>query len=299
MAIDKNTILQAALDEMTVAYDETRVILYALGVGCGRDHSQPRALSFVDERSLQAIPTLACALGWRTDLAGKTGVDMQHVLHGEQRLTLTRPLMPSATVVISERVIDVFDKGPDKGAILLQEKLIRDAATYEVIARGVATVVARADGGFGGRRDGAPRPHPLPDRAPDVEVVSATRPEQAHLYALTGDRNPIHRNPDDARMAGFDRPILHGLCTYGIACHTVINAFCDGDAGTISAFDARFTAPVYPGDSLVTELWRDGLVVSFRTRVAERGVVALDNGRCLLGFTNNLQTITALEESPR
>jgi acyl dehydratase len=146
----------------------------------------------------------------------------------------------------------------------------------------VGTAFARGDGGFGGPKEGAPEPHAVPDRAPDLVHEAATRPDQAFLYALSGDRNPLHRDPNVARMAGFPRPILHGLCTYGIACRSVLSAVCDYDPARITGFDVRFSAPVFPGETIVTEMWVDGAIVSFRSKVKERDVVCLNNGKCTL-----------------
>ena len=146
----------------------------------------------------------------------------------------------------------------------------------------MSSTFARGDGGFGGPKDGAPEPHKLPDRKPDLVHECDTRPDQAFIYALSGDRNPLHRDPNVAKMAGFPRPILHGLCTYGTACRAVISSVCKYDAAKITGFDVRFSAPVFPGETIITEMWVDGPVVSFRSRLKERDVVVLNNGKCTL-----------------
>jgi acyl dehydratase len=284
MPIDPQTILQVRSTDMRVDYADREVMLYALGIGFGHDPLDERELPFVLERNLRTMPTMATTLGWRTDLAGPIGIDFSKVLQTGQSLTLSRPLPTAASVVVGERVIGAFDKGRDKGALLRLEKTIRDAVSGELLCSLVATILARADGGFGGPREGAPSPHPLPGRVPDIEIECTTRPDQALLYALSGDRNPLHRNPALARSAGFERPILQGLCTYGIACKAIVTGVCDYASERISAFDARFSAAVFPGETVVTDIWVDGSVVSFRSRVKERGIVALDNGRCVTGF---------------
>jgi acyl dehydratase len=208
---------------------------------------------------------------------------MLMLVHGEQRLQLHRPLPEAADVVCNERVAAAIDKGASRGALILLEKTIYEKHSGDLLATLGATLFARGDGGFGGPKNGAPLPHRLPERTPDATVELATRPDQALLYALSGDRNPLHRDPQIAKLAGFERPILHGLCTYGIACRAVTAAMCDYDATRIAGFDARFSAPVFPGETVVTEMWRDGAVVSFRARVKERGALVLNNGKCTLG----------------
>jgi len=202
-------------------------------------------------------------------------------LHGEQRLTVHRPMPFAADILADERITGAFDKG-EKGAIILIEKTLRLKETGEKLCTLVATTVARGDGGFGGPKEGTPETHPLPSRAPDLVQSCDTRRDQAFLYALSGDRNPLHRDPKVAKMAGFPRPILHGLCTYGTACRAVISTVCEYDPDRIAGFDARFSAPVFPGETIVTEMWIDGPVVSFRSKVKERDVVVINNGKCTL-----------------
>lgn len=295
MPIDRDTVLQVRSADLHVDYTDREVMLYALGVGFGHDPLDERELPFVYEKQLRPLPTLATVLGWRTDLAGPIGIDFSRVLHSGHSLNLMRPLPAAASVVVHERVIGAFDKGPDKGALLLIEKIIRDAASGELLCSLVATILARADGGFGGPREGAPRPHVLPARAADLVIDCTTRPDQAFLFALSGDRNPLHRDPGLARSLGFPRPILQGLCLYGIACRAIVTGVCDYAPERISTFEARFSAPVFPGETIVTEIWIDGAVASFRARAKERDCVVLDHGRCTIGFPNG----GALSSLPR
>jgi len=204
------------------------------------------------------------------------------VLHGEQRITLHKPLPIAAEIVSEDRVVGAYDKGKEKGALIITERVIREKVTGEKLCTLSSTTFARGDGGFGGPKEGAPQPHPIPDRKPDIVHEADTRPDQAFLYALSGDRNPLHRDPAVAKMAGFPRPILHGLCTYGTACRSMISTICDYDPATIAGFDARFSAPVFPGETIVTDMWVDGRIVSFRSRAKERDVVCLNNGKCTL-----------------
>ena len=198
---------------------------------------------------------------------GKTGINYLMVVHGEQRLTLHKPLPTAAEIVADERVTGLFDKGKDKGAVLvIRESHQAQKHRARSSARCRRRPFARGDGGFGGPKDGAPEPHKLPERAPDLVHECDTRPDQAFLYALSGDRNPLHRDPKMAKMAGFPRPILHGLCTYGTACRAIVSTVCKYDAAKITGFDVRFSNPVFPGETIVTEMWVDGNVVSFRSQ---------------------------------
>jgi len=204
---------------------------------------------------------------------------ISEIVHGGQRVTIHRTLRPAARVKAKLRIVEVIDKGEGRGALLLAETRLRDASDGEPIATLLSTVFARADGGFGGPAKQSPAPHQLPDRAPDFFVTTVTRPEQALIYRLSGDMNPLHVDPDVARAAGFERPILQGLCTYGIAGAALVKAPCDGDASRLIFIDARFTSPVIPGDTLVTEIWQDGDEISFRTLIQETGAVALNFGK--------------------
>jgi len=263
------------------AYDSKDCILYALGVGLGHDPMNADELAFVYEKNLKVLPTMATVLGyagfWIRDL--DTGVDWVRIVNGEQGVTLHRPLAGHGTVVGRSRIVEVIDKGPGKGALVLTERTVTDKASGELIATISQTIFCRADGGFGGPPRSAPAPHPMPERAPDVVCDLGTRPEAALIYRLSGDLNPLHAEPAVAKAAGFPRPILHGLGTFGIAGHAALKALCGYDPTRLTAFAGRFSAPVFPGETIRTEMWRDGAVVSFRARVVERDVIAINNGR--------------------
>jgi acyl dehydratase len=280
--LDYDKIMQLKLEGEPFRYTERDTMLYALGIGFMRDPLNAKELPFVYENGLRAVPTMATVLAFAQSVIGRTGANFLMLVHGEQRLTLHKSLPTAAELVPEDRIIGAYDKGKDKGALIISEKVIRDKATGEKLCTLSATAFARGDGGFGGPKEGAPEPHPLPTRTPDLVHEVDTRPDQAFLYALSGDRNPLHRDPNVAKMAGFPRPILHGLCTYGTACRSVLSTVCDYDPGRISGFDARFSAAVFPGETIVTEMWVDGSVLSFRSRVKERDVVCLNNGKCTL-----------------
>ena len=283
MPINYDELMQATSTGLTASYGDRETMLYALGIGFGRDPMNEAELPFVYENGLKAIPTMATVIGWGAgNIMAKSGINYLMVVHGEQRVTLHKPLPSAADVTMDERVLGVFDKGADKGAVLVTERVMKEAKSGDKLCTLVSSTFARGDGGFGGPKDGAPEPHKLPDRKPDLVHECDTRPDQAFIYALSGDRNPLHRDPNVAKMAGFPRPILHGLCTYGTACRAVISTVCKYDATKITGFDVRFSAPVFPGETIVTEMWLDGPVVSFRSKVKERDVVVLNNGKCTL-----------------
>jgi acyl dehydratase len=283
MALNYDEIMKLKSSGNEYRYSERDTMLYALGIGFGRDPMNEAELPFVYENGLKAVPTMATVIAFGGSIVGKTGINYLMVVHGEQRLTLHKPLPTTAEIVFDDRVTGLFDKGKDKGAVLITERVIKLKETGEKLCTLSSTTFARGDGGFGGLKDGAPEPHKLPERAPDLVKECDTRPDQAFLYALSGDRNPLHRDPEIAKMAGFPRPILHGLCTYGTACRAVVSTLCKYDPAKITGFDVRFSSPVFPGETIVTEMWADGNVVSFRAKVKERDVVVLNNGKCTLG----------------
>ncbi len=283
MPINYEELMQAKSSGLTASYGDRETMLYALGIGFQRDPMDERELKFTYENDLQTIPTMATVIGWgQGSVMARSGINYLMVVHGEQRVKMHKPLPAAAEVVFDERVVGVFDKGKDKGAVLITERVMKEKASGDLLCTLMSSTFARGDGGFGGPKDGAPEPHQLPTRAPDLVHEADTRPDQAFIYALSGDRNPLHRDPRIAKMAGFPRPILHGLCSYGTACRSVISTVCDYDAKKITGFDVRFSAPVFPGETIVTEMWVDGSVVSFRSKLKERDIVCLNNGKCTL-----------------
>jgi len=263
-------------------YSDREAILYALGIGFMRDPLNRKELKFVYENGLETVPSFASVLAFGLPTLARAPINWLLLVHGEQRLAIHKPLPFEAEIVADERCVGAVDKGADKGALIFLERTIREKTSGEKLCTLGATLFARGNGGFGGPKEGGPVPHELPARAPDLAVECDTRPDQAFLYALSGDRNPLHRDPQIARLAGFERPILHGLCSYGTACRAILKGVCDYDAKKIVGFDARFSAPVYPGETIVTDIWVDARVVSFQSRVKEREAVVLKNGKCTL-----------------
>ena len=283
MALDYDTIMSKVETDLPFSYTDTETILYALGVGMGRDPLDARELPYVYEqgRQFKTLPTLATVLVPEMFPVG-LGWDYSQILHSEQRMRLYRPLPPAADLLINKRVVDVFDRGPKLGALFLLEAEARLASDDTALFSLGCTILARGDGGFGGPKGKGIPPHRPPHREPDLSCDIDTRVDQALLYRLTGDRNPLHADPAQARNAGFERPILHGLCTFGIACRAVLQTICDYDYTLVEEFDARFSAPVLPGDTITTDMWQDGNVVSFTCSVKERDAVVLRNGKCVL-----------------
>ncbi|MBC6440184.1 MAG: MaoC family dehydratase N-terminal domain-containing protein [Rhodospirillales bacterium] len=254
--------------------------LYALGCGLGHDPLDPDQLRFTCEKNMLALPTMAVVMSpsgfWLHDPA--TGVDWKRVVHGEESLILYRPLPPEGQFVTRSRIDEIIDKGEGRGALIYITREVSDAKSGDLMATVRRTTFARGDGGFGGP-DGPVRPvHTLPDREPDHVCDLSTLPQHALIYRMSGDLNPLHADPDVAREAGFDRPILHGLCTFGVAGHAVVKTLCGYDPSRLRRFDVRFSAPVFPGETIRTEMWVDGTTVSFRARIADRDAVVLNNG---------------------
>lgn len=256
-------------------------ILYALGIGLGAEPCDPQQLRFVYEDGLQALPTMAIVLAypghWHAD--PETGITRSHVVHGEQGFRILQPLPVEGHLVGQTRVTGLVDKGPDKGALLMTEGTVRDKASGEVVCTLTSTAFCRADGGFGGPSGPVKTPHAIPATSPQHVCDLPTLPQAALIYRLSGDYNPLHADPAYAQRAGFKAPILHGRCTFGVAGHAIVKTLCGYDPARLVAMDGRFSSPVYPGETIRTELWRDGNVVSFRATVPARGVTVLNNGR--------------------
>ncbi len=283
MTLKYDELMAASVTELEHSYGEVETMLYAQSVGLGRNPVDHKELPFVYENglALHTIPTMATVLV--PDLIpSDLGWDYTQVLHAEQRLVVHRPLPPAADLLIDKRIIDVFDRGPTHGAMILFEAEGRLAMDGSALFTVGSTVIARGDGGFGGTPGKGPPPHRVPRRDPDLSCEIATRNDQALLFRLNGDRNPLHADPVTASAAGFPRPILHGLCTYGVACHAILQTICDYDQTLITGFDARFSAPVIPGDTIRTDMWQDGNIVSFRCTAVERDCLVVRNGRCTL-----------------
>lgn len=257
-------------------------MLYAISIGLARNPLDPVALRYVYERELQAFPTMALVLGhpgnWMSD--PNTGITRNKIVHGSQRLIVHAPLPVGGTVRGFNRVLDVLDKGKERGAVLIMERTLCDAHSGALLAVAESEIFCRADGGFGGASSPAPTFHEVPTEPAHHIAEAPTAAEAALLYRLNGDRNPLHADPELARAVGFERPILHGLCTFGIAAAAVLLRIAAPATEQMHSVEARFSKPVYPGETLQVEMWKLGRVVHFRASTTRAGVV-LDRGRAV------------------
>ncbi|MGI5269793.1 MaoC/PaaZ C-terminal domain-containing protein [Nonomuraea sp. CA-218870] len=258
-------------------WTSTDAILYALGVGAGAEDPLTE-LPFTTENShdvsQQVLPTFAVMIGGTGGSMPPLGdFDIAQVLHAEQSITLHGALPPEGSTVTRSRVAAFYDKGPNAIAVL--ESTVMDAASGKVLAESSTGTFIRGEGGFGGDR-GSAAAWERPAREPDHVVTYRTRPDQALLYRLSGDRNPLHSDPWLAAKAGFGRPILHGLCTFGFTGRALLHTACGSDPEVFGAMSARFASPVFPGQELTVALWDDGDTWLFQTTVA--GQVVLDRG---------------------
>ncbi|MBZ5736276.1 3-alpha,7-alpha,12-alpha-trihydroxy-5-beta-cholest-24-enoyl-CoA hydratase [Nocardioides sp. TRM66260-LWL] len=268
MPIDPSVAIGATTGTTTFSWAESDVLLYHLAIGAGSapgDFVSPAALRLtLDGPALQVLPSFAVVAPTfhatdppPLDLPG-CEIDLAQVVHGSQSVRLAGPLPTHGTATLTTRITDVWDKG--RAAVIWQEGTAVDADGAE-LWRARSSIFVRGEGGFGGDRGGS-EPVVVPERAPDAEVVYAVTPQQALLYRLCGDRNPLHADPDFAKAAGFPAPILHGLCSYGIALRSLTDALLDGDASAVGGFTARFAGVVFPGETIGVRGWReDGRVV--------------------------------------
>jgi acyl dehydratase len=276
-------ILNHVSDPQTFSWNERDAILYALCLGYGDKPTDDRALRFIYEKDLQVVPTFPSILAWVAQPTfTELGINPISALHGEQTIELHRPIPIPANIRVQGRVLDVYDKGPGRGAVVVTQHMICDAAEQSPIAVLTTTCFARDEGGCGAGSKPASRPHQTPTRTPDMSIDFPTRADLALLYRLTGDRNPIHADPEVARSAGFALPLLHGLCTFGITCRAVLQFYANYVPFNIALHSARFAAPAYPGETLTVDLWRDLNIVSFQVRVRARDVTVVTNGKSVL-----------------
>ena len=280
MAIAYPQILEQTSEGQAFSWNAKDAIIYALGVGMAADPMDEKELAFVYEKDLRAVPTLAGVVAWGAGV-GAPGVNYLLVVDGERKIEFHRPMTVEGQVKADSRILGVWDKGAGKGAVIVSETTLSNAAGEAVLTI-TGSMFARGDGGFGGPSEGQPEPHAVPGRAPDMSVDIPTRPDQALIYRLSGDRNPLHCDPAVAKAAGFPRPILHGMCTYGITCRAVLQSYAGYDPSRFKSHQARFSAPVFPGETITVDLWKDGDVVSFEARIKDRGVTVIKNGKTVL-----------------
>jgi len=281
VAIAYPEILDLKSEGQAFSWEAKDAIIYALGVGMAADPMDENELAFVYEKDLKAVPTLAGVVAWGAG-TGAPGINYLLVVDGERKIEFHKPMTVQGQVTARSRVVGAWDKGAGKGAVIVSETTLSDAAGEDVVTI-TGSLFARGDGGFGGPSEGQPEPHQVPARAPDMSVDIPTSPDQALIYRLSGDRNPLHCDPAVAKAAGFPRPILHGMCTYGITCRAVLQTYAGYDPAKFKSHQARFSAPVFPGETITVDLWKDGEVISFEARIKDRGVTVIKNGKTVLG----------------
>lgn len=281
MALDPDYLGALDRPEIVHHWDWREAAIYSLGLGYGQDPLDKRQLYFLDRgQDMVVHPAMVNVLGydgaWLRD--ERTGVDYLKVVHGEQEMEIHAPLPLEGAVSAKTRVDEIIDKGEGKGALIVTSRDLTDSNSGKLLATVRHTIFCRGAGGFGGSGDATRQPHPVPDRNPDGSMDIVTPPQLALIYRLSGDLNPLHSDPEVARRAGFERPILHGLSTFGIACRALMGALANDDPARVKALGGRFSAPVFPGDTITFDWWvEDAGRAAFNARVGDRPV--LKNGR--------------------
>jgi acyl dehydratase len=282
MPIDPSKALGATIEGGSVSWDRDRIILYHLGVGAGVPPTDANELTYTYEKNLKVLPTWGVIPAFASlgRLGAVPGLQFNPalLLHGEQDLEVLKSIPVDGSVTTSGRVAAIYDKG--RAALVVLETTSTDASGDPLFVNRFSLFL-RGEGGFGG--DSGPKAgNEAPERAPDLVVESATLPQQALLYRLSGDKNPLHADPDFAKMAGFDRPILHGLCSYGVVCKAVVDAALGGDTGKVARYEARFAGVVFPGETIVTSIWKDGGRLLIEAKTRERGTPVISNAAVTL-----------------
>ncbi|MEX1037448.1 MAG: MaoC/PaaZ C-terminal domain-containing protein [Acidimicrobiia bacterium] len=285
MPIDVDKAVGATFAPTTYEWSDRDVILYHLALGAGNPPTDENELRYAYEGDLHVLPSFGTIppFGTMMSLGSVEGLDVNlaSILHGEQEIEIHEPITTSGTVTQEGRVTDIFDKG--KGAVIVMEIVSTDEKSGEPMFTNRSSIFVRGEGGFGGD-SGPAAASTIPDREPDHVVESPTMPQQALLYRMSsGDLNPLHADPGFAMFAGFERPILHGLCTYGIALKAVVDTALGHEPGVVTAYKARFSGSVYPGETVVTRVWETDDGVALEATTAERGESVLSNGLVTAG----------------
>ena len=277
MPLNAEAIIAHRFETHEQVITDKDAMLFALSIGMGRDPLDAAELPYVFEENLQVFPTQSIVLGhpgpWMADPT--FSINRQMLVHGTQRLEVLGTLRPGVPFTATSRVLELVDKGPESGGIIILERTLRDLASGAPIARIESGTFCRADGGFGGQRQLSRDFKAVPERAADADIALPTEPNQALWYRLNGDRNPLHASPAFAAGAGFPRPILHGLCTYSVAARGLMKL---EPGASLRAIECRFSKPVYPGETIRVEAWNAPGGMAFRARVDQRQVVVLDRG---------------------
>jgi len=277
MPINYDEIMSLKSENIEISYTDKDSILYGLGVGLGNDPMDIDELKYVYENGQIALPSMATNFQYHSSLLMSAKLNFVMVVHGEQKLSIVNPIPVSGDFLADMKVLNCFDKGASKGAIIDVETTVKLKSDGTEICKLISTTFARGDGGFDGP-ESPPQEIFEPEGSPDIVDEITTKPDQALIFRLSGDYNPLHSDPNFAKAAGFPKPILHGLCTYGVACRSIVKTACDNDVKKLKSFNCRFSSPVFPGETIVTEMWKNGNDVNFQSKVKERDKIILKNG---------------------
>ena len=268
--------------EFHCSWNERDVMIYALGLGLPSDPLDERQLAFVYEKNLAVLPTFVSSLVLGETAIAFAEMDYARVLHGEQSVTVHKPIPTRGAAHVRSKFLGVWDKGLGKGAVLTDISHLYLEGDDEPFASVLNTAFGRAEGGFGGPTEGQPAPHPIPAGCHDRALILPTSRQQALLYRLSGDSNPLHVDPVAARAVGFREPILHGLCTFGICQRAILAEYCGFASDKLERIAVRFTGVVYPGETIRVDMWREGSVISFEAFAQERQEKVISNGMAVL-----------------
>tara|TARA_B110000503_G_scaffold135021_1_gene214808 strand:- start:1978 stop:2832 length:855 start_codon:yes stop_codon:yes gene_type:complete len=278
MILDK--VLNYQLKPVEHTISEKDCMLYSLGIGLGANPVDPKQLQFVYEKNLKVFPSQSVVIAhpgaWVTD--PELDINWIKLLHGEQTITQHHPLQPGKTYVGNYRVLGVVDKGEGKGSILYQEKTLTDKESGKLTSTVTSSYFMRGDGGCGSSDFTPPTQVVIPERTADKSTEISTAENAGLIYRLSGDYNPIHGDPEKAKKAGFERPILHGLCTFGVATRAILDTYCDSDPEKLEFIGLRFSSPVYPGETIKVDFWEGESDIKFSATAVERGVKILNQG---------------------
>ena len=277
MPINYDEIMSLKSENIEISYTDKDSILYGLGVGLGNDPMDIDELKYVYENGQIALPSMATNFQYHSSLLMSAKLNFVMVVHGEQKLSIINPIPVSGDFLADMKVLNCFDKGASKGAIIDVETTVKLKSDGTEICKLISTTFARGDGGFDGP-ESPPQEIFEPEGSPDIVDEITTKPDQALIFRLSGDYNPLHSDPNFAKAAGFPKPILHGLCTYGVACRSIVKTACDNDVKKLKSFNCRFSSPVFPGETIVTEMWKNGNDINFQSKVKERDKIILKNG---------------------
>jgi len=278
MPIDPSKALGAELGAGSYEWTKDQVILYHLGLGAGVPATDPRELEYTFEKNLKVLPSYGVipVFGALGGLGGVPGLEFNFamLLHGEQDLEVHQPIPPEAKVSSNGCVKEIWDKG--KGALVVLEVETKDESGAPLFTNRFSLFL-RGEGGFGGE-PGPKARNQAPDREPDGVIEVPTMPQQALIYRLSGDKNPLHADPEFAKMGGFDKPIIHGLCSYGVVCKAIVDGVLDGDTTQVARWQARFAGVGYPGETYLISYWKDGDKVLVEAKSKERNAPIISNG---------------------